>query len=236
MPEPTQTTDLRIPVDGRTGEVSALLLHPHHARCLLVLAHGAGAGMRHRFMDAIARHLAAEGIASLRYQFPYMEAGRRRPDPPATLVATVRSAVDAARRIGGDLPLLAGGKSLGGRMTSTAAADTPLPAVRGLVFLGFPLHAARRPGDERARHLSRVTVPMLFLQGTRDDLADLSWLRPVCAGLGDRAHLHVVDAADHSFKVLKRSGRTEDEVLEELGRTVRGWADDMVGVAFSDCR
>lgn len=210
---------------GAGGEVSALLERPAGARWLLVLGHGAGAGMRHRFLEALAGRLADQGIATFRYQFPYMEAGSGRPDRPPVLTAAVRAAVAAAAAAAPDLPLLAGGKSMGGRMTSTAAAEAPLPGVRGLVFFGFPLHAAGKPDTGRGAHLSRVGVPMLFLQGTRDALADLDLLRPVLEPLGERATLHVVDGADHSFAVLKRSGRTGDEVLDELAGTTAEWAD-----------
>lgn len=212
---------LPIAVGRRT--VSALLLRPDDAGALLVLGHGAGAGMRHAFMEAVAAALAAQGIATLRYQFPYMEEGARRPDPPAVAEATVRAAVEAAGSECPDLPLFAGGKSFGGRMTSRAAAAGKLGGIRGLVFFGFPLHPPRRPGTERAAHLPDVPVPMLFLQGTRDDLADLGLLRPMVEGLGAGATLHVVDGADHGFAVLKRSGRTADEVLEELASVTATW-------------
>ncbi|MGH7517175.1 MAG: alpha/beta hydrolase family protein [Gemmatimonadales bacterium] len=188
-----------------------------------MLAHGAGAGMRHPFMQAIVEALAVEGVATLRYQFPYMDAGGRRPDSPAVAEAAVCVAVGKARAMAPDLPLFAGGKSFGGRMTSTAQAHAPLDGVRGLVFLGFPLHPAGRPGTTRAAHLERVTVPMLFLQGTRDSLAVLDLMRPVCDDLGARATLHVVDGADHSFSVLKRSGRSSSEVLRELAMTTARW-------------
>jgi predicted alpha/beta-hydrolase family hydrolase len=204
--------------------VAALLLRPPAARCLYVFAHGAGAGMQHRFMRAASALLAGHGIATLRYQFPYMEAGSRRPDSRGTLIATVRAAVRAAANAAPDLPLLAGGKSMGGRMTSQAAAEAPPLGVRGLVFFGFPLHPAGRPSTERADHLARVQLPMLFLQGERDRLADLDLLQPVCAGLGDRATLHVVPDADHSFHVPKRSGRTDDDVLAELARIIAQWS------------
>jgi hypothetical protein len=180
--------------------------------------------MRHPFLESVATSLAARGIATLRYQFPYLEAARRRPDPPAVLAATVRAALAAAARAAPDLPLVAGGKSLGGRMTSTAAAEVPLPGVRGLVFLGFPLHPPGRPGEERARHLVEVSIPMLFLQGTRDDFADLALLRPLCERLGRRATLHLVEGGDHSFAVLKRAGRTGAQVVEELSAAIEAWA------------
>ncbi len=205
------------------GEIPALLLRPPDARWLFVLGHGAGAGMRHPFMEAVARQLARDRVATFRYQFPYMDRGSRRPDPRPTILATVRAAVRAAAAAAADLRLAAGGKSFGGRMTSLAASETPLPGVRGLVFLGFPLHPAGRPSLDRADHLDAVTVPMLFVQGTRDKLADLALLRPVCDGLGDAAVLRIVDGADHSFGVLKRSGRTGQEVLEEISAAVSGW-------------
>jgi predicted alpha/beta-hydrolase family hydrolase len=215
-------TDLVLQVGERVGEVSALLELPRSARALYVLAHGAGAGMRHRFLQAVAAGLAERDIGTLRYQFPYMEAGGRRPDPPGVLEATVRAAVARAAAAAPGLPLLAGGKSLGGRMTSGAAAKSPLPGVRGLVFLGFPLHAPGKPGAERAAHLARVQIPMLFLQGTRDTLADLGLVKGVTGRLAG-ATLHVVDGGDHSFAVLKRSGRTETEVMIELLDTIVDW-------------
>ena len=216
--------EVSIEVGERVGRVSGLLLQPSQARWLYVLAHGAGAGMRHRFMEAVARALAERNVATLRYQFPYTEAGRRSPDPPGILQATVRAAVATAADIVLGLPLLAGGKSLGGRMTSAAASRSPLTGVRGLVFLGFPLHAPNRPGIERAEHLEAVSFPMLFLQGTRDALADLGLMQTVCERLGSRATLHVVEGGDHSFGVLKRSGRNEAEVIAELGDTIVEWA------------
>jgi hypothetical protein len=179
--------------------------------------------MRHRFMESMAQALAGRGIATLRYQFPYVEAGTRRPDPPGVLEATVRAAVASAGESTPDLPLVAGGKSLGGRMTSNAMARRPLDGVLGLVFLGFPLHPPKRPGVTRAEHLDRVESPMIFLQGTRDDLADLGLMTSVCNRLGPRASLHVVEGADHSFAVLKRSGRTEAEVMEELTLRLTEW-------------
>jgi predicted alpha/beta-hydrolase family hydrolase len=198
------------------GEVSALLERDERSRTLYVLAHGAGAGMRHRFMGAIAARLLERGVATLRYQFPYMEQGKSRTDPPAVATAVVRAAVEEAARLAPGLPLFAGGKSFGGRMTSTAASESPLPGVRGLVFLGFPLHAPKKPAATRAAHLSGVTVPMLFLQGTRDDLADLGLIREVTTGLGDLATLIEIDEANHSFDVPKRTGRTGADVLDLL--------------------
>ena len=207
--------------------MSALLLRPTTARRLLVLAHGAGAGMRHPFMEKLAGELAGVGVTTLRYQFPYMEGRRRVPDAPAVLMATVVAAVRAAAEAAPDLPLLAGGKSMGGRMTSQAAAQRPLEGVRGLVFFGFPLHPPNQPGTKRAEHLAKVAIPMLFLQGTRDTLADLTLLRPVCTKLGSRATLHVIETADHSFHVLKKSGRSDPEVLRELAEKAASWADGM---------
>ena len=215
--------DLEIDLGGSLGSVPGILLRPPDAWLLYLLAHGAGAGMRHRFMDAIAEALAARRIATLRYEFPYMAGGARRPDPPQVLQVTVRAAAAAAVRLAPDLPLVAGGKSLGGRMTSGAQARERLPGVHALVFLGFPLHPPKQPGVSRAEHLAGVHVPMLFLQGTRDDLADLALVTGVCRDLGPRATLHVVDGANHAFEVLKRSGRTNEEVREELVRTTEEW-------------
>ncbi len=214
-----------------SGEVSASLMRPENARWLMALAHGAGAGIRHDFMTGLAQSLAKHGIASFRYQFPYMERGRRAPDPPSILLATVRSAVAAAREHGRDLPLLAGGKSLGGRMTSTAASQEPLPGVQGLVFFGFPLHAPGKPSSERGEHLFKVRLPTLFLQGSRDNLADLTLLRPLCDQLRaqGQVRLHVIDGGDHSFHVPKKSGRTDENVLAELGKVVAVWASNLEG-------
>ena len=202
--------------------LDALFLRPERARLLYVLAHGAGAGMRHPWLSRMAEALAAEGVGTFRYQFPYMQARLGRPDAPARLHEAVRAAVAAARDAAPDLPLVAGGKSMGGRMTTQAQAEAPLAGVRGIALLGFPLHPAKAPSVKRAEHLSRVTLPMLFLQGTRDALADLTLLRPIVEKL-PRATLHVVDGADHSFHVLKRSGRTDQAVLHELARAVAEW-------------
>jgi uncharacterized protein len=206
------------------GEVSAVLMQPENARWLLVLAHGAGAGMMHPFLTSLAGELAAVGVATLRYQFPYMEQRRRVPDSPAVLTATVRAAVRTAAEAAPVLPLLAGGKSMGGRMTSQAAAQQPLDGVRGLVFFGFPLHPPNKPGTKRAEHLKQVTVPMLFLQGTRDTLADLTLLKPICKDLGSPATLHIIDTADHSFHLLKKSGKADADALRELAQTTASWA------------
>jgi len=181
--------------------------------------------MNHPFMAKLAGELAGVGVATLRYQFPYMEEKRRVPDTPAVLTATVVAAVRAAAEAAPGLPLFAGGKSMGGRMTSQAAAQQPLEGVQGLVFFGFPLHPPKLPGTKRADHLAKVTIPMLFLQGTRDALADLQLLRPVCAKLGAWATLHVIESADHAFHVLKNSGKTDEQVLHELAETIASWAE-----------
>ena len=207
---------------GRRG--SGLLQRPTKARCCYVLAHGAGAGMNHPFMAVVADELAERGIATLRYQFPYMEQGGRRPDPPTLAQATVRAAVAKAAKLASGVPLIAGGKSFGGRMTSQAQASAPLDGVRGLVFLGFPLHAAGKPSNDRAKHLADVKVPMLFLQGTRDSLADLAMLKPVVKGLGKRATLCLFDEADHSFHVPARTGRKDAEVRGEVLDALAKWA------------
>jgi predicted alpha/beta-hydrolase family hydrolase len=215
---------LTIAVDA-AQTVSALLLAPPDARACYVFAHGAGAGMAHPFMSSVANGLAARGIASLRYQFAYMERGSKRPDTPRVAHAAVRAAVDVAAAQLPDVPLFAGGKSFGGRMTSQAQAESPMPGVRGLVFLGFPLHPAGKPSDERAAHLSDVAVPMLFLQGTRDELADLALLKPLVKHLGSRATLQLYDDADHSFHVPARTGRKDARVLEEVLDAMAKWID-----------
>lgn len=216
------------------GDVSALLRLPDDAIALYVLAHGAGAGMEHPFMAAVADALAERRVGTLRYQFPYMERGGFPPDRPPVAVATVRAAVKAARQLaatfeaehGRSLAIVAGGKSFGARMTSTAEAESPLPGVTGLVFLGWPLHTAKNPGTGRAAHLVDVAVPMLFVQGDRDRLADLDLFRPVLDDLGGLATLHVVEGGDHGFDVLKRSGRTDVEVMAEIGDVVAAWVRD----------
>jgi predicted alpha/beta-hydrolase family hydrolase len=223
-----ETTELQIDLGPEQGRVSAILERPADAWLLYVLAHGAGAGMRHRFLESIAAALASRGVATFRYQFPYLEQGRRRPDPPAVLEATVRAAVIRAAEAAPELPIIAGGKSLGGRMTSRAAATGPLPRVLGLAFLGFPLHPPGHPGTDRAEHLHSVTLPLLFLQGTRDNFARLDLLRPVCNDLGPRATLHLIQGGDHSFGVPKRAEHTAGQVLEELAETLVRWARPLV--------
>lgn len=216
-PEPVTIT-----VDS-DRQVSGLLQVPSGARACYVLAHGAGAGMAHPFMTSVAEGLAERGVATLRYQFPYMERGAKRPDPPALAQATVRAAMAAASRLVPDLLLVAGGKSFGGRMTSQAQAASPLPGVHGIAFLGFPLHAAGRPSDERSRHLFGVQIPMLFLQGSRDQLADPQFLRPLVERLGARATLKVFADADHSFHVPARTGRKDADVRAEMLDALAGW-------------
>jgi predicted alpha/beta-hydrolase family hydrolase len=213
---------LTIAVDDARS-VSGLLLAPPSARACYVLAHGAGAGMTHRFMSAVAVGLAERGVATLRYQFPYMEQRSKRPDPPPLAQATVRAAVAEAARLLPTMPLIAGGKSFGGRMTSQAQAVRPLAGVTGLAFLGFPLHPAGKPADARAAHLFEIGVPMLFLQGTRDALADLALLRPLVQRLGERASLRLFEDADHSFHVPARSGRKDADVMHDLLDALAQW-------------
>jgi uncharacterized protein len=207
-----------------TTQVSGLLEYPKSSTLCLVLAHGAGAGMEHPFMTALAQDLATRDIASLRYQFPYMERGEKRTDPPPLCHATVRAAVAAAAQLAPNLALIAGGKSFGGRMTSQAQAATPLPGVRGLAFFGFPLHPPDKPSIDRGSHLAKVKIPMLFMQGTRDNLADLALLRPLVEGLQKLATLKALDGADHSFHVLKRSARTDEGVRAEMIDAFIAWA------------
>lgn len=215
--------ELKFIATPEKGEVSALLVRPKGATHLLVLGHGASTNMRHATLHTIAASLAEEGIATFRYNFPYSEHGKGR-DGQAVCTATVRSAVSAAQRAAPGLPLLAGGHSFGGRMTSTAASEAPLEGVRGLVFFSFPLHQPGKPDTTRAEHLAKVTLPMLFLSGTRDELAALDLLRPVCAKLGPRATLHAVGTADHGYKILKRSRASTEDVFAEMARVVREWA------------
>jgi uncharacterized protein len=215
---------LRIEI-AAVASVSALLIRPPQPRACYVFAHGAGAGMTHASMETIATGLGERGIATLRYQFPYMEKASKRPDPPAVAHAAVRAAVAQAAQSCPGLPIIAGGKSFGGRMTSQAQAIAPLAGVRGLAFLAFPLHPAGKPSSDRAKHLSDVKIPMLFLQGTRDALAELSLLEPVVKSLGSLATLHLVKEADHSFHVLARSGRNDGEVMNEVLDAFEAWID-----------
>jgi predicted alpha/beta-hydrolase family hydrolase len=218
--------EMKFQATPEKGNVSALLIRPDDAKYLLVLGHGASTNMRHITVQTIAERLADIGIATFRYNFPYMEPGGGGRSNPVS-VATVRSAVAAAHQAAPDLALLAGGHSYSGRMTSTAASEAPLENVRGIVFFSFPLHSPGEPDTKRAEHLSKVTVPMLFLSGTRDELADLSLLQPVCKKLGKRATLHLLDTADHGFKILKKSRKSAEDVFVEMARVVKEWASKL---------
>jgi predicted alpha/beta-hydrolase family hydrolase len=222
--------ELRFEATRSSGEVSAILDVPSDPVALYVFAHGAGAGMRHAFMEGQSEDLVRRGVATFRYQFPYMEQGRRGPSPQPILLKTVQSAVAAARQAAPGLPVIAGGKSMGGRMTSIAQAADPIDGVRGLVFFGFPLHAPGKRSADRGAHLSAITVPMLFLQGTRDRLADLTLLEPLLESLGSVAEIEIVDDADHSFNMPKRAGKEDSQVREELADTVVEW----VSARFQD--
>ena len=224
-PPPAQAQTITV---DDTQSVSALLLVPPAARACFVMAHGAGAGMDHPSMTALATELSALNIATLRYQFPYMERGSRRTDPPQLCHATVRAAVTAAARLVPTLPLIAGGRSFGGRMTSQAQAKSPLPGVRGLAFLAFPLHPADRPASDRAEHLFEVKIPMLFLQGTRDALADLQLIEKLVSQLGERATLKLLQDADHSYHVPARTGRKDPEVRRELLQALADWTEALI--------
>src|SRR5262245_21957654 len=218
--------ELKFLATPEKGEVSALLLRPADANYLLVLGHGASTSMRHTTLQTIAERMADAGVATFRYNFPYMEYGKGR-DSQDVCTATVRSAIAAAHTAAPELPLLAGGHSFGGRMTSTAASESPLDGVRGLVFFAFPLHQPGKPETKRAEHLSSVTVPMLFLSGTRDELADMGLLQSVCKKLGERVTLHPLDTADHGFRTLKRSRKSEEDVFVEMARIAREWTSKL---------
>ncbi|HEV2158359.1 alpha/beta family hydrolase [Bradyrhizobium sp.] len=221
-----KTRELKLEIEN-IGTVSAILTQPDSVRTCYVLAHGAGADMRHAFMAKVAEGLADRGIATFRFNFPYMEMKKGRPDQPAVAHAAIRAAVEEAARLCPGVRLVAGGKSFGGRMTSQAQSKDPLPGVKGLAFLGFPLHADKKPSSERAEHLAGIAIPMLFLQGTRDGLADLGHLKPVITSLGAKATLHEIEGGDHSFAVLKKSGRTNDEALTEVLDTLAAWIDKL---------
>ncbi len=224
---PYTTKELKFIATPEKGEVSALLFRPENASHLLVLGHGAGADMRHKTMQALAECLAEAGIATFRYNFPFME--QRKPvGSRDTAVTTVCSAVATAQEICPELPMLAGGHSYGGRMTSHAAAESLITGVKGLVFFSFPLHPPDKPDTKRADHLSSIAVPMLFLSGTRDALAELELLQPVVKGLGKNATLHLLDTADHSYKTLKRSRESKEDIFVEMARVVREWATNLV--------
>jgi predicted alpha/beta-hydrolase family hydrolase len=222
-----ETIERKFLATPEKGDVSALLIRPEDPTHLLVLGHGASTNMRHATLQSIADRLADVGIATFRYNFPYAENGKGR-DSPAVCTATVRSAVKAASEAAPELPLLAGGHSFGGRMTSTAASEPPLEGVRGLVFFSFPLHLAGKPETKRADHLDSVTVPMLFLSGSRDKLAEPSLLQPVCEKLGARATLHVLDTADHGYRILKKTRGSDEDVFTEMARVLRDWASKRV--------
>ena len=219
-----EAKELKFIATPEKGEVSALLLRPENATHLLILGHGASSNMRTPLLRTISEHLADQRIATFRYNFPYSEKGGGR-NSVATCTATIRSAIAAAREAAPDLPILAGGHSFSGRMTSTAASESPLENVEGLVFFSFPLHPAGESATKRADHLSNVKVPMLFLSGTRDALAELDLLEPVVEKLGKRATLHLLDTADHSFKILKRTRQSSEDVFAEMARVLREWAD-----------
>lgn len=223
-----EPTELKFLATTEKGEVSALLALPHDATHLLVLGHGASSNMRTPLLQTISEHLAHQNIATFRYNFPYSEKGGGR-NSQATCMATIRSAIAAAREAVPNLPVLAGGHSFSGRMTSTAASESPLENVRGLVFFSFPLHPTGEPATKRADHLSDVKIPMLFLSGTRDALADLSLLEPVVEKLGKRATLHLLDTADHSFKILKRTRESNEDIFAEMARIAREWVDRSFG-------
>jgi predicted alpha/beta-hydrolase family hydrolase len=223
-----ESESLRIEI-GPNEAISGLMMRPPQSCACYVFAHGAGAGMIHASMETVAAGLSQRGIETLRYQCPYMEKRSKRPDAPPVAHAAVRAAVAEAGRRCPALPLIAGGRSFGGRMTSQAQSLSPLPGVRGLAFLGFPLHPAGKPSSDRAKHLNDVKIPMLFLQGTRDALAELSLLEPVVKGLGSRATLHLLEGADHSFDVLKSSGRNDREVMDEALDAFAAWVDGIIG-------
>jgi predicted alpha/beta-hydrolase family hydrolase len=214
--------EIKFTASKSSGEVSGILCLPPDVKYLYVFAHGAGAGMNHGFMESVSELLSEQGIGTLRFNFPYVEKGKKSPDPAPILIQTIRSAVEAAKKYSGDIKLFAGGKSMGGRMTSMADAKEPL-GVNGIIFFGFPLHAPGKPSNERAEHLYSVSAPLLFLQGTRDKLADLKLLNPVIKKLKDKADIHIIDGADHSFHLPKSMGRTDEEVQKELVIKVKEW-------------
>ena len=220
--------EIKFSAGEKVDKVSGLLILPKGAEALLMLAHGAGAGMRHKFMEEVAEKLADRAVATFRYQFPYMEKGSKRPDSEAVLTASVRAAVTTAKKYADSLPLFAGGKSMGGRMTSLAAAKEPLEGVRGLIYFGFPLHAAGKPSVSRGDHLFDTNLRMLFLQGSRDALADLKLLKPLCARLGKGVELFMIDGGDHSFHLLKNSGRSDDQALDEAARKITSWISRLI--------
>lgn len=226
-----KTRNIKFTATKSSGEVSGIIILPDKPKLLLLFAHGAGAGMNHPFMEKMSGYLADEGIGTFRYNFPYTEKQKKSPDPAPILMQTIRSAVNAAKRYANKIPLLAGGKSMGGRMTSMAAYKEPLEDVKGIVFFGFPLHAPGRPSNERAEHLFNVNVPMLFLRGTRDKLADLKLLKPIIKKLKEEATLHIIEGGDHSFHLLKSAGRNDEEVHKEIAKKVVEWGRKVIQVS-----
>jgi predicted alpha/beta-hydrolase family hydrolase len=224
----SKAKNIKFTASKSSGEVSGILALPEKPKFLLLFAHGAGAGMKHTFMEKMSGYLADEGIGTLRYNFPYIEKQKKSPDPAPILMHTIRSAFSAAKKYAGEIPLLAGGKSMGGRMTSMAVSIEPLEDVKGIVFFGFPLHAPGRPSNDRAEHLFNVSVPMLFLQGTRDKLADLNLLKPVIKKLKDKATLYIIEGGDHSFHLLKSAGRNDEDVLKEIAMKVGEWGRQVI--------
>ena len=222
------TRNLKFIASKSSGEVSGILILPEKPKFLLLFAHGAGVGMKHPFMEKVSNYLAEENIGTLRYNFPYTEKKTKRPDPAPILMQTVRSAVEAAKKYTGDIPIFAGGKSMGGRMTSMAESKEPLNGIKGIIFFGFPLHAPSKPSGERGEHLFNVSIPMLFLQGTRDKLADLKLLKPIVRKLKEKATLHILDGADHSFHFLISSGRNDEDVLKEIATKVGEWGNRLI--------
>ncbi len=218
------THHIKFTASKSSGEVSGIITLPEQPSYLFVFAHGAGAGMNHPFMEKMSDYLANEGIGTLRYNFPYSEKKGKSPDPAPILMETIRSAYNAAKEYAKDIPLLAGGKSMGGRMTSMAASKENMAGVKGIVFVGFPLHAMGKPSIERADHLFSVKVPMLFLQGTKDKLADLNLLKPIVSKLENKAYLYIIEGADHSFHLPKSSGRNDEDVMKELAGKIKEWS------------
>ncbi len=225
---PHKTKNIIFSASKSSGEVSGKLLIPSKAKFVLVFAHGAGAGMEHPFMENVSSYLADEGVATLRFNFPFTEKKKKSPDPAPILIATIKSAIDAAKKYSKGIPLFAGGKSMGGRMTSMAASKETMDGVKGIIFFGFPLHAPGKPSADRSEHLFNVNIPMLFLQGTRDKLADLELLKPVVKKIKDKAELFIVEGGDHSFHVLKSSGKNEEDILIEISKKAAEWMNSKI--------
>jgi predicted alpha/beta-hydrolase family hydrolase len=221
-----KTKLIKFTASKSSGEVSGIIYQPEKQKAFYVFAHGAGAGMNHSFMEKVAGYFADEGVGTMRFNFPYKEKGKKGPDPAPILMETIRSAVKTALKYSGDDPLFAGGKSMGGRMTSMAASDSEkegMEKVKGIIFFGFPLHAPGKPSNDRAEHLYKIKIPMLFLQGTNDKLANLELLKPVIKTIGRKAELHIIEDGDHSFHVPKSSGKNDEVILKELVTTAAGW-------------